>query len=321
MKLHLLGVRGSTPAPGSAFLRYGGHTSCVAITAADESEPTLVLDAGTGIRNLNRLLPTGAFRGAILLTHLHWDHVQGLPFAPCLDRPDSQVDLRLPAQGWRDARGLLGRCMSPPSFPIQAKGLRGRWRVRRLQPGTQRIGAFTVTAAEVPHKGGRTFGYRVEADGAAVAYLPDHALAKSPRPPVRQLVQDVDLMLHDASNAVGERAAATAFGHSTVDDAVRFAESAHARELVLTHHAPQRTDDQLDVITATLEPSTVKVRVAREGSVLDVGYPTWRAGDPRPPVYTARRDRPSWTRDYLSGAQSGSGAPSPSPAGHARRDV
>jgi ribonuclease BN (tRNA processing enzyme) len=273
VELHLLGVRGSTPAPGPAFVRYGGHTACVAVTAAGDGEPTLVLDAGTGIRNLGGLLCRGGFRGTILLTHLHWDHVQGLPFASCLDRPDSEVDLWLPSQGWRDARALLDRCMSPPSFPIGAAGLRGRWRVRGLRPRVLRAGPFTVTAAEVPHKGGRTFGYRIEADGAAVAYLPDHALAGAAGKAARMLAHGADILLHDASNAAGERAAATNFGHSTVDDAIAFARASHVGELVLTHHAPHRTDDQLDAIAATLEEPAAAVHLAMEGSVLRAGRP------------------------------------------------
>ena len=100
MRLWLLGVRGSTPAPGPDFVRYGGHTSCVAIAADGHDAPTLVLDAGTGLRTLTALLPGPAYRGAILLSHLHWDHVQGIPFFVAGDHYESVVDLYLPAQEW-----------------------------------------------------------------------------------------------------------------------------------------------------------------------------------------------------------------------------
>jgi phosphoribosyl 1,2-cyclic phosphodiesterase len=269
--MHLLGVRGSTPAPGPAFVRYGGHTSCVAVAADDSPMPTLVLDAGTGLRNLGALLGDAPYRGTILLTHLHWDHLHGLPFTPSVDRVDAEVDLRLPAQGWRTAKALLGRAMSPPSFPIGVDGLRGRWRTSRLQPGLFDVEGFTVMAAEIPHKGGRTFGYRISADGASIAYLPDHVLAGGPTPAAMMLAEGVDVLLHDASNAAGDRAAATCFGHSTVDDAVAFAREARVRQLVLTHHAPSRTDDELDRIVSGLDVSGLDVVVGWEGAVLHAG--------------------------------------------------
>lgn len=272
MRLHLLGVRGSTPAPGSSFVRYGGNTSCVAIAADGERVPTLVLDAGTGVRNLGGLLPGGPFRGTILLTHLHWDHVQGLPFASCLDHPDADVDLCLPAQGWRSARAMLDRSMSPPNFPIRVEGLRGCWRIRRLQPGKFQVGAFTVTAAEVPHKGGRTFGYRIDADGASIAYIPDHALADVASTSARSLAAGAAMLLHDASNLAGQRDAAMKFGHSTVDDAIAFAEAAGVGHLVLTHHSPDRSDDELDALAASVSAAGPVVQIAREGTALRPGH-------------------------------------------------
>ncbi|CAN5173642.1 hypothetical protein BH24ACT1_BH24ACT1_12490 [soil metagenome] len=143
------GVRGSTPAPGADFIRYGGHTSCLAL-AHDGGAPSLVLDAGTGIRRVSDLLGGAPFRGTILLGHLHWDHTQGLPFFAAGDRPDGTVDLFLPAQGAAGAQALLERAMSPPHFPIAPSGLRGRWRMAGLEPGDHRIEGFDVLAREIP---------------------------------------------------------------------------------------------------------------------------------------------------------------------------
>ena len=92
----MCGVRGSTPTPGAEFVRYGGHTSCVAL-AHDGAPPTLLLDAGTGLRAVSSLLAGGPFRGSLLLGHLHWDHTQGMPFFPAGDRPDARVDVCMPA--------------------------------------------------------------------------------------------------------------------------------------------------------------------------------------------------------------------------------
>ncbi len=112
MRLVLLGVRGSTPAPGTAFARYGGHTSCVAVVPADQDHPSLILDAGTGLRCATALLKEQPFRGAILLSHLHWDHAQGLPFFAAGDRDDAVVDLYCPAQDGLSGRDLLARLNS-----------------------------------------------------------------------------------------------------------------------------------------------------------------------------------------------------------------
>jgi phosphoribosyl 1,2-cyclic phosphodiesterase len=118
VRLTFCGVRGSTPAPGPEFVRYGGHTSCVAVAHDGAAAPTLILDAGTGVRRVSTLLADQPFTGTILLTHLHWDHVQGLPFFRAGDRDDATVTLLLPDQ--RDGTGaeeVLARAMSPPPLP------------------------------------------------------------------------------------------------------------------------------------------------------------------------------------------------------------
>ena len=173
MHISFCGVRGSTPSPGAEFAGVGGHTSCVAIGAAGRA-PTLVLDAGTGLRRLTGVLDGAAFRGTILLSHLHWDHTHGLPFFAAADRPDASVRLLLPDQG-ADAKETLARGMSPPHFPIGPDGLRGTWTFDGMAEGTTALEGFTVLAREIPHKGGRTFGYRVSDGRTTIAYLPDHA--------------------------------------------------------------------------------------------------------------------------------------------------
>ncbi|MEU7692625.1 MBL fold metallo-hydrolase [Microbispora hainanensis] len=255
MRLAMLGVRGSTPAPGPEFVRYGGHTSCVAVLPDDSAVPALVLDAGTGLRGLGALLDGAPFRGSVLVTHLHWDHVQGLPFCPPLDHPGARVDLYLPSPRPLET---LTRVMSPPHFPITPGGLAGAWRFLPSACGV--IEGYAVTVAEITHKGGITHGIRVEGDGVAIAYLPDHA-PQAGYAAAAELAADVDLLLHDGQFLPGEQATADAYGHSTVADAVAFAARCGARRLVLTHHAPARTDDALDVLAKEVE-------VARQGDVL-----------------------------------------------------
>lgn len=269
-------MRGSTPAPGAEFVRYGGNTSCVAL-AHDGQDPSLVLDGGTGLARLARHLDGRPFRGTILLGHLHWDHTHGLPFFPAGDHPDSEVTLVIPAQG--DTERVLERAISPPHFPITPTQLRGRWRFDGLEPGTHRIEGFDVVAAEIPHKGGRTFGFRVGDGTASLAYLSDHwpvTLGDGPRgdgvqhDAAMMLAAGVDVLVHDAQYTADEFEARRDFGHSTVDYAVGLAEAAGARRLVLFHHDPSRTDDELDEILRSHQGSSVEVVAAAEGMTVDL---------------------------------------------------
>ena len=145
MRIYLCGVRGSTPAPGAEFVRYGGHTSCVALAHDGAAGPTLILDAGTGLRRVTTLLGGQPFSGTILLTHLHWDHVHGLPFFAAGDRDGSRAALLLPAQpDSTPAADVLARGMSPPHFPIGPHGLRGDWSFGTIEPGLLKAEGFTV---------------------------------------------------------------------------------------------------------------------------------------------------------------------------------
>lgn len=279
MKLHVLGVRGSTPAPGHAFARHGGNTSCVAI-AHDGERPSLVLDAGTGLRGLGSLLGEAPFNGALLLGHLHWDHTQGLPFSRAIDHDGATVRLCLPDQEDGDAAiDVLRRAMSPPHFPIGPEGLRGAWSFDALDPGVHEIAGFEVLALEIPHKGGRTFGYRITDGHAAVAYLSDHgpsALGPGPdgwgpyHETAMTLAREVDVLIHDAQHTAAELPARAAWGHSAADYAVRLGELSGARAVLLFHHDPGRTDLEVDAMVAGFATSTIPVSAAAEGLVLSV---------------------------------------------------
>jgi phosphoribosyl 1,2-cyclic phosphodiesterase len=274
VRVFVCGVRGSTPAPGAEFARYGGHTSCLAL-AHEGAVPTLVLDAGTGIRRVTGLLDGAAFTGSILLGHLHWDHTQGLPFFAAGDRPDARVHLYLPAQG--DPVEVLSRFMAPPHFPIPPTGLRGSWTFAGLEPGEHELEGFSVLALDIPHKGGRTFGYRVSDGRSSLAYLSDHnpvSLGEGPaglgphHDAALRLAAGVDLLVHDAQHTAEELPAKAAFGHSAAEYALTLAEAAGARRVLLFHHDPNRTDDELDDLVGRFAESPVPVTAACEGDVL-----------------------------------------------------
>ncbi|MDH3247614.1 MAG: MBL fold metallo-hydrolase [Acidimicrobiia bacterium] len=245
MDVTILGCRGSTPATGAEFTRYGGDTSSVAVAQADES-PTLILDAGTGLSRLSETLGERPFRGSILLTHLHWDHTHGLPFAPAVDRDDAVVDLYLPSQGV-DPAELLSRAMGPPHFPIEPTRLRGIWRFHALEEGKHHIAGFDVVAGDVPHKGGRTFGYRIDDGDSSLAYIPDYWLEAASEEPT-DLVTGVGLLLHDSQHTAAEMDEKSFLGHSSVEYAVELARRHGVGELALFHHDPKRTDDAIDQI-------------------------------------------------------------------------
>jgi len=273
VRLTFLGVRGSTAAPGPEFVRYGGHTSCIVITGASDVRPTLALDAGTGLRSLTQVLDGSAFRGTILLSHLHWDHMQGIPFFNAGDRPEAFVRLVAPAQDGLTGRDLLAQTLSPPAFPITPEGLRGEWEFLAAEPGEVDVDGYRVRATEIEHKGGRTFGYRVERDGASIGYLPDHAPAFGVSPDTRELLHGVDVLIHDAQFIESERSVASLFGHATVGDAIAFAQDIDAGRLVLFHHGPGRTDEAMDRIVDDLDGfagslNGLRVTVAREADQL-----------------------------------------------------
>ncbi len=283
MRVFVCGVRGSTPAPGPEFIRYGGHTSCVAIGADADEYPRLVLDAGTGLQRVSRLLDGHPFRGTILLGHLHWDHTHGLPFFAAGDREGSDVTVLLPAQeGDADAEEVLARVMSPPHFPIRPSELRGSWRFGSLEPGSHLIEGFEVVALDIPHKGGRTFGFRVtDRSGAAVAYLSDHSpLSVGPgpdgvgeyHPAARSLACGVDLLIHDAQHTAAELVTKAPFGHSADDYAVGLGEACGVGRVLLFHHDPPRTDDQLDAMVARHREAPVEVAAATEGTVFELRH-------------------------------------------------
>ena len=253
--------------------------------APDGGPVRLILDAGTGLRRVTGLLGGAPFAGTIILTHLHWDHVHGLPFFTAGDRDDARVTLLLPEpeeaqnqEGSAGAEELLARGMSPPHFPISPSGLRGEWSFCTLAPGAFKAEGLTVEAREVPHKGGRTFGYRVSDGHSAIAYIPDHCptvLGPGPEgwgeyhPAALGLAADVDLLIHDSFLLPDEVAAQASFGHPAADYAVRLGRRARARRVLLAHHKPDRTDDALDTLAARfrLDPH---VTVAAEGQVIDL---------------------------------------------------
>jgi phosphoribosyl 1,2-cyclic phosphodiesterase len=280
LQIHFCGVRGSTPAPGPDFVRYGGHTACLAVAGQGALAPTLILDAGAGLESVSSLLGGAPFEGTILLSHLHWDHILGLPFFAAGDRADARVSVLLPdQQSAEQAETVLARVMSPPYFPIEPGELSGEWTFATIAPGETRIEDFEVLAREIPHKGGRTFGYRISDGRSTLAYLPDHgptALGMGDdgfgeyHPTAVELARGVDVLVHDAVMFPEELALEAGYGHAVADYAVELGRRAGAREVVLFHHRHDRSDDALDGLARRFAESSPKVSVAAEGSAIEL---------------------------------------------------
>jgi phosphoribosyl 1,2-cyclic phosphodiesterase len=203
-----------------------------------------------------------------------------LPFFASGDHPDSRVTLLLPPQeDGADAESLLARMMSPPLFPIEPRKLRGDWTFDVLPADAfgasgLAVGGFRVTAREIPHKGGRTVGYRVTDGRTSLAYIPDHCpteLGAGPdgwgeyHPAVLELARDVDVLIHDAHLVPDELAAEASFGHAAADYAVELGHRAGSKKVALFHHRPDRTDDAIDAIVDRFSTSAVPVIGARDG--------------------------------------------------------
>jgi phosphoribosyl 1,2-cyclic phosphodiesterase len=281
------GVRGSTPAPGPDFVRYGGHTSCVAL-AHDGAPASLLLDAGTGLMRVTELLGGAPFDGTVLLGHLHWDHTHGLPFFRAGTAAGSRVDVRIPEQQPGvpgDAHAVLARCFSPPHFPVEPRVLGEGWSFAEVAEGSHPLEGFEVLAREIPHKGGRTFGYRVSTPGGSLAYLSDHSpTSVGPGPDglgerhdaALALAAGVDLLVTDAQHVAAEFPGVAFLGHASVEYDVELAVTAGARTLVLFHHDPWRTDTQVEEVLEVARARAagrVAVEAAYEGMVVDLPDP------------------------------------------------
>ena len=251
MKISLWGTRGSLASPGPDTVRYGGNTSCVSIEGPDGT--WLVLDAGTGIRSLGQNLPADLNRVDILLTHLHMDHLQGLPFFAPLRNPNVETHIWGPASTMLSLKTRLQRYVSPPLFPVSVRDLSPTLYFHELSIDMFEIGEFCIVSQLVIHPN-PTVGYRITLNGRTVTYLPDHepmlGARTFPRSPEwtsgYALAEGADLLIHDTQFTTEEHKSRVGFGHSNIVQAFEFAALAGAKHFMPFHHDPAHSDDQLD---------------------------------------------------------------------------
>jgi phosphoribosyl 1,2-cyclic phosphodiesterase len=278
LELTFYGVRGSTPCSCDRTRRYGGNTSCVGVSVPGEDP--LIFDLGTGSRYLGQdLVERGATRATALVSHLHWDHVQGLPFFPFLLVPGNHLTIVGPPQGEVSLEDAVRRAVSPPVFPVELEALPGTIEFVEIGDGTLEVGGATVTVAPCPHVG-PTNAYRIDAGSGSVAYISDHQQpvdgSLEVDPGIVELCRGVDVLIHDAQYSPEEFVQKATWGHCMVDFAVEVARLAGARRLVLYHHDPTHDDHTLDQFHqrgVELAAGAVEVLTAREGLVICSGGP------------------------------------------------
>jgi phosphoribosyl 1,2-cyclic phosphodiesterase len=272
MKVRFWGVRGSLPTPGRRTVRYGGNTSCVELRLGTRR---VILDAGSGLSEL--VAATAAEPGPVntdlLLSHVHYDHICGLPFYAPLFQPRNKIRI------WSGrllhgipAEVALRTGMTPPLMPNMASLIRAHVDYREFEVGSTLDlgGGVTVRTAMLLHPGG-CVGYRIEWSGCVMVYATDTAHGNATTDAaLRELCQGAGLLIYDAMFTDEEFPSRVAWGHSTWREGVRLADSCGVRQLVLFHHAPFRDDKAVTALVAeaaAIKPGTI---AAREGLELTV---------------------------------------------------
>ncbi len=283
LRVRFRGVRGSIPTPGWDTTRYGGNTSCVEVTAGDQ---VLILDAGSGIRELGDDLAersgSGQVEATILFSHTHWDHIQGLPFfVPAFSAGNYIRMIATKGKSARVDRALRNQ-LDPVNFPVGLDQMRGLGCIEELASDHEALGAFTIGVTDLSHPGGCA-GFRIEANGASMAYLPDHepfeSICLPPRSTIcevrrRELIEfvrGVDLLILDTQYTETEYPHKIGWGHGCLPDSVALAVEAGVQRFALFHHDPGHSDDQIDAMVERarrLAPSDLVITGAIENETI-----------------------------------------------------
>lgn len=285
MDIRFWGTRGSLAKPGPHTVRYGGNTSCVEVRSSAGTR--LVIDCGTGAHELGQAIMREGTpsRGHVLISHTHWDHIQGIPFFAPLFVPGHVWDIYAPQGFGESLKETLAGQMEYTYFPVTPDAFGAQVRYHNLGEGSFTIDDLTIRTRYLNHPA-LTLAFRIEVDGASIAYACDHEphsreLAMGDGPILgedlahAEFMDGVDLIIHDAQYLAPEYAAKQGWGHSTVEYAVTIAKAARADQIALTHHDPTRTDDQIDAylerIRGQLGEGGPKVFAAYEGLVVHLG--------------------------------------------------
>lgn len=262
------GVRGSIACPAPQYIRYGGNTSCVEVTAG---EHTIILDAGTGIRSLgHQILTRGQKQASLLLTHTHWDHINGFPFFTPGFRKDSTFRVMAGHLTDTTIREILAGQMMQPTFPVPLEAMKAELIFEDFRSGDsfQLAPGVQVRTAPLNHPNGAT-AYRIEHGGRSICYVTDteHIIGK-PDQNVLGLIEGADLVIYDSTYTDEEFPDKIGWGHSTWQEAVRLCRQAEVKGLAIFHHDPEHDDTVMDAIAEEARQTWAQAQVAREGMIL-----------------------------------------------------
>ncbi|HEY6176095.1 MAG TPA: MBL fold metallo-hydrolase [Kofleriaceae bacterium] len=280
LSVRFLGVRGSIPVPGP-HTTAGGNTACLEVTAGDTR---IILDAGSGLRALGdertRVIDPrdpasgpdpsahGPRHSTILLSHLHWDHVCGLPFFTPIYVPGHRVEIASGPNGVMPMHDAIRSLFKAPFFPVDFADVAGRVSVRELAPADRfTIGDITITLARLNHPD-PVYGFRLEHGGHAIVYATDTEHFACVDPTLKRLAAGADILIYDAQYTPDEYPSKVGWGHSTWQAGADLARAAGVPQLVLFHHDPNRSDAQLAAIEAEAHAHLPGTIAAREGVVL-----------------------------------------------------
>ncbi len=278
MQLAFYGVRGSIPTPGAEYVRYGGNTACVHVELSDGTD--IVLDAGTGIRVLGDKLIKKHSPVNILLTHNHWDHIQGFPFFAPVYQADREINIT-PGQTSLPEDDAIIKQMQGSVFPVPYSALTAKITITP-QPdnvNSWKLGGATISRLPINHPG-KGSAFCIVEKGYKVAYITDNELY----PPYKKetdflafvdFARNADLIIHDAQYMPSDMPAKSGWGHSVAEEAVKLAMACQAKRLALYSHDPSRTDSDIDALInhcnqyIAIAESPLELVAAYEGLTID----------------------------------------------------
>lgn len=271
MKITLWGVRGSIQTSGPQTKNYGSRTSCAFVS---EDDNVLILDAGSGIQQFNSINFSNK-KIDILLTHLHMDHILGLGFFSPFFDPGMEAHIWGPKIKSESLRSRLSRYLSPPLFPVLLRDLPCKLIFHEIGDSNFEINNFKITSNYVIHPG-PTVGFRVTGKDSVFTYIPDHEPALGCNGMIKDpnwisgfnLASGTDLLYHDGQYTAAEYKNRKGWGHSSVEDALLFASIARVKNLIIAHHDPSHSDEQLSQIFTDIlkrPKGLFKCEMAEEG--------------------------------------------------------
>lgn len=270
MKVKFWGVRGSVPTPWKEAVEVGGNTSCVQVTP--DNGLLIILDAGTGLRflgeHLNATVST-PIEGHLLLSHAHWDHIQGFPFFMPAYKPGNTFTLYGAARARKPLEDIMAGQMEAPYFPIPMTQMAARLNFVDLQEESFWIQDLKVTTCGFKHPGG-VFGFRLEHNGQVLVFATDMEYSADDLDPrLIAFAQDADMLIYDAQYTPEEFEQKRGWGHSTHLAAARLGQLANVKRVMLYHHDPSHNDQMLDKMEQEAQAVYAPCQLAKEGLIMD----------------------------------------------------